>query len=333
MTDPMPTERTNMRHAFVSQAGWGGAASQPLKGDASSRRYWRLIRPDHVSSAILMDAPPEQRHDVKDFARIARHLSALGLSPPRILAKNSAQGFMLLEDLGENLYSQLLAADPTREAELYRAAIVVLAELHRAPLPSWAEPMTVKHAADLALLCWEWFAPEPTPTARAHAHRLISDALSRHDHWPRVLTLRDFHADNLFWLPARSGSARVGLIDFQDAAAWHPAYDLVSLLADVRRDVSPHTARTLEREFAHLGGHDPDELAAAAAAHSAQRQLRILGVFARLAQRDGKPAYLALMPKVWARLEDALSHPDLADLAQLVHETVPEPHTPAEDPR
>jgi hypothetical protein len=140
-----------------------------------------------------------------------------------------------------------------------------------------------------------------------------------------VLALRDFHAENLVWLPDRAGVARVGLLDFQDAEAGHPAYDLVSLLKDARRDLAPGLEQEMIDRFLSRTGCDPERFAAAYAALGAQRNLRILGVFARLSMHFGKPHYVDLIPRVWAHLTASLRHPALAPLARRVADDLPEP--------
>jgi aminoglycoside/choline kinase family phosphotransferase len=316
-------DRDALIDGFLRRAGWDDARRRPLAGDASHRRYLRLAR-DTGDTAVLMDAGPDAVEEVRSFVSIARHLSGIGLSAPALLAEDVAAGLLLLEDLGDGLFARL-AIDPAAEAPLYRAAAEALAALHRAPPPGDLVRFTPDHMADLARLVFDWYAPA-TPAAAADGivHRL-RDALTMTAPVPTVLSLRDFHAENLLWLPDRTGPARVGLLDFQDAVIAHPAYDLVSLLADARRDVGEATRAATFRHFLDLTGHDAAPFMAAAAALSVQRNLRILGVFARLAGRDGKPGYLRFLPRVWGHLARDLEHAALRDLRDAALCVLPPP--------
>jgi len=314
--------------AFLAAAGWGDAERRHLAGDASNRRYERLLR--GAETAVLMDADPARGEDVRPFLRIARHLAGLGLGAPRILAEDVTQGFLLLEDLGDRLYARELEAAPDAEEELYAAAVDVLAELHSRPLPWGVAPYAPREMGRLAALAVEWYLPgatgQPAPAAladrlSAEIERLTAPLMSGH----QVLVLRDYHAENLIWLPDRQGHARVGLLDFQDARAGHPAYDLLSLTEDARRDTSPELRMAMEARYCAATGTDPEAFRQAAAILAAQRNLRIMGVFARLGLRDGKPGYIALMPRVWDHLMRDLDDPALARLRRLVHDHLPAP--------
>ncbi|RYH10893.1 aminoglycoside phosphotransferase family protein [Tropicimonas sp. IMCC6043] len=314
--------------AFLVASGWEAATRTPLAGDASARRYERLSHPD-LGRAVLMDAPPDTGEDTRPFRRIADHLARLDLSPPRCLAQDTDLGFLLLEDLGDAILARLVAADPARETPLYLAATETLLALHAYPPPPGLPPFgppEMARATDLALTFYATAAgATATPYATAELARLVEGALRRLPEAPPVLALRDFHAENLIWLPDRTGPARIGLLDFQDAFAGHPAYDLVSLLEDARRDVSEPTRAAALAHFAARGGHDPDALALACATLGAQRNLRILGVFARLCLTRGKAQYVDLVPRVWGHLARDLTHPDLAELAAFVRTTLPAP--------
>lgn len=308
---------------FLGRAGWGKAQRLALAGDASNRRYLRLVR-DPGETAVLMDAPPERGEDVRPFLTVARHLAGIGLSAPAILAEDAAAGLLLLEDLGDALFARL-AHNQATEVLLYRAAAETLAALHRAPPPDGLVRFTPDTMADLARLVFEWYAPG-TPEAEAENFLTrLREALEATAPDPTVLSLRDFHAENLLWLPDRSGPARVGLLDFQDAVIAHPAYDLVSLLHDARRDVREETQAATIRHFLDLTGREEAPFLAAAAALSAQRNLRILGIFARLAARDGKPAYLRFLPRVWRHLDRDLSHPALSAVGDEARRLLPPP--------
>jgi N-acetylmuramate 1-kinase len=324
-------ERRLPAAAFLDRTGWARAQRAPLAGDASNRRYERLRLPGTRQSAVLMDAPPQMGEDARPFIAIARHLRGLGLSAPKIYAEDTDQGFLLLEDLGDALFARCLEKQPDQEPLLYANAIDVLIALHRAPLPAvhtYGAPMM----ADLAELAFTRYAQTVTGRAdlatRTRFNAQFREILAQIPNPGPVLVLRDYHAENLIWLPDRAGVARVGLLDFQDAMAGHPAYDLVSLLQDVRRDVSEETERNMIARYIDATGQDAATFRAAYAVQGAQRNLRILGVFARLATEYGKPQYVDLIPRVWACLMRDLQHPALAPIAGMLRKSLPEP-TPA----
>ncbi|MCU0903858.1 MAG: phosphotransferase [Tabrizicola sp.] len=319
------SDRGSELAAFLARSGWGQAERRPLAGDASDRRYERLRL--GAATAVLMDNPPGGADDPAAFSAMARHLRGLGLSAPAILAEDLPMGFLLLEDLGDDLFARLVAADPGREPELYETAVDTLVALQSAPPPpglpnlsaaDWAE------AAALALDCYAVAATGQRPDPAGFLAAL-TQAMKAHADGPRVLILRDFHAENLLWLPGRAGLARVGLLDFQLGQLGQPGYDLVSLLQDARRDVSPSTEASLVARFAAATGADQETFAAHYATLGAQRALRILGVFARLALVGGKPRYLVLIPRVWGQLQQNLSHPSLARLRDACDAVLPKP--------
>ena len=318
------TDRAAEKTAFLATAGWGAAQRRHLAGDASARSYERLSRAGQP--AVLMDAPPGCGDDVADFLKIGTHLAGLGLSPPAILAVDAAQGFLLLEDLGDDLFTTL-AADPLLERPLYLAAADALLVLQAAPAPAGLPDLTAAEWADSALFAPLWYARAATGTAPPTAafRAALADALARHADGPRVLILRDYHAGNLLWLPDRQGAARVGLLDFQLGQMGQPAYDLVSLLQDARRDVAPETEAAVLAHFADRCGVTPATLAPAYATLGALRALRIMGIFARLCLVAGKDQYLIHLPRVWGQLMRNLSHPALAALRAEVLAILPEP--------
>lgn len=312
---------------FLDRIGWGDATRAPLAGDASNRRYERLSHP-RLGSAVLMDAPPEKGEDVRPFVRIARHLTGLGLSAPRILAEDAAQGFLLLEDLGDDLYARVLKRDPGLEPSLYEAAVDVLLTLHRAPLPTGLAAYDPPLMADMAALAFDWYLAQAAafdPAARSAFHAAFLRLLRKGAADQTVLILRDYHAENLLWLPHRDGPSRVGLLDFQDAMTGHPAYDLVSLLQDARRDVPAATETAMIDRYLDGSGLDRDAFLTAYHVLGAQRNLRIIGVFARLCTRDGKAHYVDLIPRVWGLLQRDLSHPALAPVANTLRAALPAP--------
>lgn len=311
--------------AFLAAAGWGAAERRHLAGDASDRRYDRLRL--GAATAVLMDNPPGGADDPAAFSAMARHLRDLGLSPPAILAEDLTRGLLLLEDLGDDLFARLLAADPGREAELYAPAVDVLLRLQEVPPPAGLPDLSARDWAEAAGFALDWYAfaatgQKPDPTAFLDA---LTAALMARADGPRVLILRDFHAENLLWLPGRAGLKRVGLLDFQLGQLGQPGYDLVSLLQDARRDVALDTEAAMVARFAAAKGADPAEFAAHYATLGAQRALRILGIFARLGLVAGKPQYLRLIPRVWGQLQRNLAHPALAELRAICEALLPTP--------
>jgi tRNA threonylcarbamoyl adenosine modification protein YjeE len=308
--------------SFLDNAGWGEAPVRPLAGDASFRSYCRVGRGMHT--AIVMDAPPEHE-DVRPFIAMADWLRGIGLSSPEILAGDPQSGFLLLEDLGDGLFARLIAAGrgqskgPGEEA-LYRAATQVLAHLQRCPPPAGLPVHDEAVLLDGARLFAEWFLPAVTgaPAGDDLEASFIAAwraALAALPALAPVVALRDYHAENLLWLDNRTGPARVGLLDFQDASLSSPAYDLVSLLQDARRDVAPALEAAMIEHFLSLRPElDPVDFRTAYALLGAQRNTRIIGVFTRLWRRDGKAGYLPLIPRVWGLLARDLAHPALAPL-------------------
>lgn len=312
---------------FLERVGWANAARSPLAGDASARRYERLSHAS-LGSAVLMDADPARGEDVGAFIRIAGLLTDAGLSAPCVLAQDETAGLLLLEDLGDDLFARVAAARPDLERPLYAAATDLLAELHAMPLPSDLDDYDVTTMTETAALVFDWYlahAAAPDTHARSRFIEQFSALLGETGRAPRVIILRDYHAENLLWLPNRRGSARVGLLDFQDAMSGHPAYDLVSLLQDARRDVPPALETSMINRYVLETGMNRDEFLRAYHILGAQRNLRIIGVFARLCIRDGKPRYPTLLPRVWRLLQRDLGHEALAPVSQLLLDTLPAP--------
>jgi len=318
-------DRAAAASLFLARAGWGTAVRQHLAGDASDRRYERLRA--GAATAVLMDNPPGGADDPAAFVVMARHLHELGLSAPEVRVADAEAGFLLLEDLGDDLYARLLQADPLREAELYGPAVDVLCHLQAAPSP-WGLPnLSAADWARAAGFAVEWYAFAATGEQAAAGSFLtaLEAALRAHADGPRVLILRDYHAENLLWLPGRKGLARVGLLDFQLGQLGQPGYDLVSLLQDARRDVAVATEAAMIARFVAATGVEAEAFAAHYAVLGAQRALRILGIFARLCLVAGKPGYLPLIPRVWAQLQRNLAHPALADLRAICQDVLPDP--------
>jgi hypothetical protein len=308
---------------FLEKHGWGGAEIRPLAGDASFRRYFRVHRDG--DTAVLMDAPPEHE-DIGPFLLVAGHLLDRGFAPPRPLAVDRERGLLLLEDFGDQRVAPLLARDPTHERAIYETAVDTLARIAAQPAPQDLPPYDDEAMTREVLLFPEWYAPaleiEVDEGSYLPAWREAWGDVLRVASDNPVMVLRDYHADNLMVLPGRS---ELGLLDFQDALAGHPAYDLVSLLQDARRDVPPELEEAMIERYVEAANVAD---AALFRAHyeilGAQRNTKILGIFTRLWKRDGKPHYLPLQPRVWGYLERNLAHPALAPVRAWFDSNVPE---------
>jgi aminoglycoside/choline kinase family phosphotransferase len=329
MLDALPVRsRRQAMAAFLAGCGWGEAISEPLAGDASFRTYYRIRARDR--RAVVMDAPPPQE-DVAPFVAVAGLLRDLGFSAPEILAEDRGQGFLLLEDFGDDTYTRLLdrGAD---ERELYALAVDTIAALQSAvatrglpDLPPYDEARLLAEA----VLLVDWYMPAvceaPLPAeARDEYLELWRRILPQAALPSSTLVLRDYHIDNLMRLPDRPGVRGCGLLDFQDAVLGPPSYDLVSLLEDARRDVPAELRRDMtERYLAAFPARDRARFARSAAILAAQRNCKILGIFTRLARRDGKPHYLVHIPRVWRLLSEDLGHPALAPVARWLDRHLP----------
>ena len=325
MAAPAKMIARNGHRQFLANAGWGGAEVRALAGDASFRRYFRIH--DRGRTAVLMDAPPAHE-DVRPFVNIANLLLEHGFSAPRLLAADAVEGFLLLEDFGDRLVGPVLAGEPALEDEVYGTAVQLLAELHHVAPPADLSPYDRAALLREVQLFPDWYlraaglAVDPDSFAAAW-DEAWREALAETAARP-VVVLRDYHADNLLLLD-RPGVKGLGLLDFQDALAGHPAYDLVSLLQDARRDVSPRLEERMLRHYGQVGGiADPDRFRAVYEVLGAQRNVKILGIFRRLRDRDGRSGYVERLPRVWGYLQRNLRHPALAPVRQWFDAHVPE---------
>ncbi|WP_439572027.1 tRNA (adenosine(37)-N6)-threonylcarbamoyltransferase complex ATPase subunit type 1 TsaE [Phreatobacter sp.] len=339
---------------FLDNAGWGGSIRRHLQGDASTRSYERLL--DGQRRAVLMNAPrkpdgpvvrnglPYSRiahlaEDMVPFVAMAEALRDIGLSSPEIEAIDLDQGFLIIEDLGP----EGVVADGAPIAERYAAAIDVLALIHSRPRPAtlatpkgpYALPVYDREALSIEVeLLIDWYMPRKGPRLPASERHVFLQ------HWTALFAeveaagqtwvLRDFHSPNLIWLAGREGVERVGLIDFQDAVMGPAAYDVVSLLQDARVSVPEDLELQLLSRYATARraadpAFDTAAFARLYAIMGAQRATKILGIFARLDQRDGKPQYLAHLPRIHGYLRRCLSHPALAQVRRWVDDRVPPP--------
>ncbi|AEG48425.1 aminoglycoside phosphotransferase [Sphingobium chlorophenolicum L-1] len=298
--------------AFLAKAGWEHAAIVPLAGDASFRRYFRVI--DGARRAVLMDAPPPHE-DPRPFIAIARHLTEKGFAAPRILAQDLDEGLVLIEDFGDLRVKEHVEDAPDAERDVYGRAVDLLAALHRLPaadVPPYDREVYQREAG----LLTEWYCPAiglPVDEAGYVAAWDAALPVVEQSASPIVTVLRDYHAENIMLID-RAESHGLGLLDFQDALAGHPAYDLVSLLQDARRDVSPALEAAMLAHYRAIA-NPPADFDAAYAVLGAQRNAKIIGIFTRLWKRDGKPRYLSFLPRMWDLLERDLAHPALAPVA------------------
>lgn len=305
--------------AFLEKHGWAGARIEPVAGDASFRRYFRVA--DGARKAILMDAPPPHE-DPRPFIAIAKHLKAQGFAAPTIFGDDLDQGLVLLEDFGDKRMREHLDNHDGDEEQIYRDVVDLLKQLHQHPaaaLPAYDWDQYIREAN----LFTKWYCP---------AHGLTVEAGSFVAAWKQVLlpvvaaqqppvtVLRDYHAENIMLLDG----GELGLLDFQDALAGHPAYDLVSMLQDARRDVSDDLEERMLAYYASdMTAAQSDRFRGHYAILGAQRNTKIIGIFTRLWKRDGKARYLDFLPRMWGLLEKDLRHPALAPVSEWFHTNIP----------
>lgn len=323
-------DRETLVQAFIKECGWQGTKRMTLAADASSRSYDRLVDVDGNRSAILMNAPVDIVSNIKTFLKVTEILKNFGFSAPKIYNQDLENGFLLIEDLGDDLFAKACLSDPTLEIPMYQVAIDVLISLHQHSAPLDIPLYDAETYLREARLLTQWYLPaaigtDVKPAVSAHYDMLINDVCALIPTTNQVLVQRDFHAENLLWLPMRKGVQRVGLLDYQDALVGHPAYDLVSLLEDARRDTSQALRNQMLQYYLEVTGVDPDIFARAYSILGAQRNLKIIGIFARLYLRDGKEQYLDLIPRVWDHLQRDLQHAAVAGLREWVDKNVPEP--------
>lgn len=308
---------------FVARAGWSDAAIEPIPGDASFRRYFRLRR-NSGETAMLMHAPPPEE-DPKPFLKVASWLTQHGMRAPAILAEDAGQGWILTEDFGNDRMRDWLDDHPEGEQAAYEQAIDALVALHDlppGPFPAYDLPVYLRETG----LLTEWYAPAAglevdTDGYDAAWQTALAPLIARQG--DGVTVLRDYHAENIMLLGSPFDHAPQGLIDFQDALAGHRAYDLVSLLQDARRDVSEKLEAAMLERYLDKAGGNADFLADYALL-GAQRNAKIVGIFTRLYKRDGKPRYLAMIPRVWHAMERDLKHPALEPVAKWFASNIPD---------
>ena len=303
---------------FLSAAGWGGAEIAALPGDASFRRYFRVTL--GTKSAMLMDAPPPNE-DPEPYLRAAKWLDANGLRAPHIYAEDALRGLVLIEDFGDVRMREYLDQWPGDERAIYTVAVDTLIELHRLPSGPFLDYSLSEYKRE-AKLFTEWYCPAQGLKVDSEGYvraweQTLGELLARQR--VGVCVLRDYHSENIMLLGSLE---KQGLLDFQDALAGHKAYDLVSLLQDARRDVPVQIEAEMFDYYVRKTGEGAEFLGDYARL-GAQRNAKIVGIFVRLWQRDGKPRYLDYIPRVWALLERDLTHPALAPVARWFDANIP----------
>ncbi len=304
---------------FLKAAGWANATASPMVSDLSARSYLRLIRNDQT--AVLMDAGSDHA-STRAFQSMTGWLQTLGLSVPEIFAAQPKDGLLLLEDLGTISVSKLLAEHENAPG-IYERCMPLLLAIRHATAPALPCP-SARELCD-----WTKLADAHYPGAnaillgrfRAGLETILAEMLEL----SVSVSLRDFHVDNMMWLPERKGVQRLGLLDYQDAFLTHPVYDLVSLLTDARTDVPRDVRQRFIERYAELSGDDHATLSRAFAAFSVQRNLRILGIFHRSAQAHGKAHHLPKVPRVYGYLTEAMEHPVFDDLRPVFAQALPRP--------
>ena len=312
------SDRAQVIENFLAGSTWQDWTRSPLAGDASSRRYLRLA--SGSETAILMDAPPQRGEDTEPFVQIAQFLNANGFVAPDILAQDLSNGLLLLGDLGAMDFVKWLRQSPEDEKSLYLSAADVLLRLEDVTPPQDLKRMTPAVGAEMVAIVGTYYSNASTDDLCA----AMQDALASFAPDPTVLALRDYHAENLIWRANAPSEQQIGLLDFQDAFIAPHGYDLASLLRDARRDVSPAVVEETISYFV-ARTQAKGSFRTALACLAVQRNLRILGVFARLVADLGKPRYLAFMPRVWGHIIADLQDPALSQLKQTVMDTIPAP--------
>lgn len=311
---------------FLKQHQWDDVMRTPIVGDCSFRSYERLKKITG-EQCILMDAPPPE--NVQPFISVSQLFEEAELSSPHILAKDEKNGFLLLEDLKNDSFTKKLAENNRLELELYKHAIEACCLLQQHQGKHTLVPYSEKKLIEELQLFTDWYLPhlnsQLTDVQKTSFVSLWKEQLfPLLDHTTQVIVHRDYHADNLFWLPERTNAQQVGIIDYQDAVIGHPAYDVVSLLEDARRDVSPTTVKEVLEHYISLSPNiDHNQFMQDYAIIGAQRNLKITGIFARMDKRSNKPEYLNYLPRVLDHIAHDLSHPTLSPLVEWLKKHTP----------
>ncbi len=326
---PLTTgRRKSALQQFLMITGWYGAKVEILANDASSRQYFRLSQFEGTKRVLMDD--PGAVESVQKFIRIAKILQDLGHSVPRIFDQDLDNGFLLLEDMGDMTFTCALSQNMD-ERTLYETAVDVLIDLHQRYVPGNED--LERYASDKyineVLLFIDWYLPiifkqKPTAEMRSEFIKAWEQVFSLLEPLPQSLILKDFHVDNLMWLENQEGIKKCGLLDFQDALVGPTPYDLVSLLQDVRRDVSPSLEEDMiNRYLKAFPNIDPFQFRTGYAILGAQRNTRILGTFTRLYFNMGKKRYLEFLPRTWDLVKKDLEHVALKPVKEWFHKYGP----------
>ena len=301
------------------------APTEKITSDASNRKYLRLTKGN--KTVILMDSNPEENEPVNNFIYFTNFLRKHHFSAPKIYDSDIPNGLLLLEDLGARNFADILKVKPKVETNIYKEAVNQLIMIQSKETPKQAKPYSTEILIEEALLFTEWYLGE-TNSSRLSTQftSLLTPLLKKIDQTKPTLVLRDFHAENLIWMNSRKNFKRVGLLDYQDALIGHPAYDIASLLKDARRDVSIEVRDIMTNHYLEKTKHNKDLFLRDYSILSAQRNLKIIGIFSRLSIRDKKKNYVKLIPRVWKNLENDFMHPDLKNLSKFINAVAPYPN-------
>jgi aminoglycoside/choline kinase family phosphotransferase len=301
------------------------APTEKITSDASNRKYLRLTKGN--KTVILMDSNPKKNEPVNNFIYFTNFLRKHHFSAPKIYDSDIPNGLLLLEDLGARNFADILKVKPKVETNIYKEAVNQLIMIQSKETPKQAKPYSTEILIEEALLFTEWYLGE-TNSSRLSTQftSLLTPLLKKIDQTKPTLVLRDFHAENLIWMNSRKNFKRVGLLDYQDALIGHPAYDMASLLKDARRDVSIEVRDIMTNHYLEKTKHNKDLFLRDYSILSAQRNLKIIGIFSRLSIRDKKKNYVKLIPRVWKNLENDFMHPDLKNLSKFINAVAPYPN-------
>lgn len=297
----------------------------PIKNDASFRKYFR------IDKKILMDADPTLGEDVSSFININNLLNEFQLNVPEIYSIDKENGFLLLEDLGEDIFSKIL--DNKNEEKLYKQAIEILAEIHKKDLNEFnysilPKKYSIEKLLQESQLFIDWYLKkflklDISKTEIKDFSDIISKIFSSLEPKLEKLVLRDYHVDNLILQSSKVGLKQVGILDFQDAVIGQSSYDLISIIEDVRRPITKDLKTSLIDYFVDLTGYDLNNLKNELAFYSVQRNLKILGIFCRLSIRDNKPNYMSYNNNAWIYIESNLNNPIMKDLQNWIKKILP----------
>ena len=319
------TEREEHKKKFLTKNDLLFAPAEAITSDASNRKYFRLTK--GVKTIILMDSNPETNEPINNFIYFTNFLRAHNFSAPKIYDADIPNGLLLLEDLGKSNFAKILKTKPNIETIVYEEAANQLINMQGKETPKLAKPYSIEILIKESLLFFQWYLGEKNSSRLSTQFvSLLTPLLQKIKQTKPTLVLRDFHAENLIWIDDRTHFQRVGLLDYQDALIGHPAYDIASLLKDARRDVTIELHDHILNYYLYMTKQNKDLFMRDYSILSAQRNLKIIGIFTRLSIRDNKKNYLNLIPRVWKNLEDDFTHPELKNLSEFIIASAPFPN-------